>query len=66
MRAGDEVLVVDGGDSLLRTGSLVLISAGMWVKSVREGGRVRQVTLDYLGAEKSDTCELIRLKKSYG
>ncbi|MEA3255361.1 MAG: hypothetical protein U9Q22_05955 [Candidatus Altiarchaeota archaeon] len=36
------------------------------VKSVREGDRVRQVTLDYLGAEKPDTCELIRLKKSYG
>ena len=35
------------------------------VKSVREGDRVRQVTLDYLGAERPDTSELIRLKKSY-
>ena len=36
------------------------------VKSVREGDRVRQVTLDYLGAKRPDTSELIRLKKSYG
>jgi hypothetical protein len=36
------------------------------VKSVREGDRVRQVTLDYLGTERPDTSELIRLKKNYG
>jgi len=33
------------------------------VKSVRERGRVRQVVLDYLGAEKPGAEEIGRLKK---
>jgi len=35
------------------------------VRSVREGSRVKQITLDYLGTEKPSTDEFVRLKKRY-
>lgn len=35
------------------------------VKSIREGDRVKQITLDYLGTEKPSSSEFIRLKKRY-
>ncbi len=36
------------------------------VKSVREGERVRQVSLEYLGAEKPAAEKVRRLGKKYG
>jgi hypothetical protein len=36
------------------------------VKSVREGERIRQVSLEYLGAEKPSVEKVRRLGKKYG
>jgi len=35
------------------------------VKSVREGERIRQVTLEYLGADRPNAQKVLKLKKKY-